>query len=180
MLCVSPWYDNARHNNVLLLDSDIFTQTCSYKLPHTTASHIFLVFHIPLRLYYTPKTWAFLRFIIALSCQQNNCVRPSNSGEIVKTSMAYVHDYLITAFTGHGVNTWKHQQPTTRDDLQWICFCNSSLPWSVRPLDLIYEYWIEHVAIRPLYVKFVSTTRMGNNGVLGFKTDWLCSSWCLP
>ena len=45
-------------------------------------------------------------------------------------------------------------------------------------LDILFEYWIEHVTFGPLYVMFGFSTRIFYMGVPGFATDCPCGDWC--
>ena len=58
----------------------------------------------------------------------------------------------------------------------WFCKC--STPWMFLPLDIIREYWIEHVTFGPLYVMFTFPTRIFYREVPGFATDCPCGVWC--
>ena len=46
------------------------------------------------------------------------------------------------------------------------------------PLDILLEYWIEHVSFGLLYVMFTFPTRIFYRGVPGFATDCPCGVWC--
>ena len=46
------------------------------------------------------------------------------------------------------------------------------------PLDILLEYWIEHVPLGLLYVMFTFLTWVFYRGVPGFATDCPCSVWC--
>ena len=48
----------------------------------------------------------------------------------------------------------------------------------VPPLDILLEYWIEHVTFRLLYVMFTFPTRIFYSGVPGFATDCPSVVWC--
>ena len=45
-------------------------------------------------------------------------------------------------------------------------------------LDLHLKYWIEHVTIWHLYIKFILPTRLFYSGIPGFATDRPCDVWC--
>ena len=51
-------------------------------------------------------------------------------------------------------------------------------PLMFLPMDVLFEYWIEHVTFRLLYVMFRFPTRIFNRGVPGFATDCSSSVWC--
>ena len=46
------------------------------------------------------------------------------------------------------------------------------------PLDILLEYWIEHVSFGLLYVMLTFPTRIFYRGVPGFATDCPCGVWC--
>ena len=46
------------------------------------------------------------------------------------------------------------------------------------PLDILLEYWIEHVSFGLLYVMFTFPTRIFYRGVPSFTTDCPCDVWC--
>ena len=46
------------------------------------------------------------------------------------------------------------------------------------PLDLFLKYWIEHVTIGLLYIKFIFSIKIFYKGVSGYATDCPCSVWC--
>ena len=46
------------------------------------------------------------------------------------------------------------------------------------PLDILREYWIEHVTFGFLYVMFTFPTRIFYGGVPGFATKCPCGVWC--
>ena len=48
---------------------------------------------------------------------------------------------------------------------------------TVVPLDILLEYWIEHVTFRLLYVTFTFPTRIFCRGVPGFATGCPCGIW---
>ena len=54
-------------------------------------------------------------------------------------------------------------------------FCNPSLRRMFLSIDLLVEYCIQHVAIRPFCVKFSFQTRISYKDVAGFATDCSCS-----
>ena len=58
----------------------------------------------------------------------------------------------------------------------WFCKCTT--PWMFLPLDILLEYWIEHVAFGLVYVMFTFPTRIFYRGVPGFATDCPCGVWC--
>ena len=57
-------------------------------------------------------------------------------------------------------------------------FCKSATPWMFPPLDILLEYWIEHVTFGLLYVMFTFPTRIFYMGVPSFATDCPCGVWC--
>ena len=63
-------------------------------------------------------------------------------------------------------------------DTRYLAFCNLSPPRMFLPLDLLSEYWIQHGAIRPLYVTSTYSTWIFCRGVLGFANDCPCGIWC--
>ena len=46
------------------------------------------------------------------------------------------------------------------------------------PLDILLEYWIEHVSVGLFYVMFTFPSRIFYRGVPGFATDCPCGVWC--
>ena len=46
------------------------------------------------------------------------------------------------------------------------------------PLDILLEYWIEHITVGLLYVMFTFPSRIFYRGVPGFATDCPCGVWC--
>ena len=58
----------------------------------------------------------------------------------------------------------------------WFCKCPS--PWMFPPLDIPFEYWIERVTCKPLYVMFRIFTRIFYRGVSGVETDCPWGVWC--
>ena len=60
--------------------------------------------------------------------------------------------------------------------LFWFCKCTTS--WMFPPLDILFEYWIEHVTFGLLCVMFTFPTRIFYRGVPGFATDCPCGVWC--
>ena len=48
----------------------------------------------------------------------------------------------------------------------------------VSALDILLEYWIEHVSFGLLYVMFTFPTRIFYRGVPDFATDCPCGVWC--
>ena len=52
---------------------------------------------------------------------------------------------------------------------------NAQLP---PPLDILLEYWIEHVTFGLLCFMFTFLTRIFYRGVPGFATDCPCGVWC--
>ena len=46
------------------------------------------------------------------------------------------------------------------------------------PLDILLEYWIEHVTFVLLYAMFTFPTKIFYMGVPGFETDCPCGVWC--
>ena len=57
-------------------------------------------------------------------------------------------------------------------------FCKYTTPWMFLPLDILLEYWIEHVSFGLLYVMFTFPTRIFYRGVPAFATDCPCGVWC--
>ena len=57
---------------------------------------------------------------------------------------------------------------------------NAQLPGCPLPhlLDILLEYWIEHVTLGLLYVMFTLPTRILYRGVPGIVTDCPCGVWC--
>ena len=55
---------------------------------------------------------------------------------------------------------------------------NRSPPGMILLLALLLKYWIEHVTIGLLYVKFIVSTRILYKGVPGLATDCLCGVGC--
>ena len=56
-------------------------------------------------------------------------------------------------------------------------FCNYAFPWIFLLLDILFEYWIEHVTFGPLYVMFRFSIRVFYRGVPGFETECSCGVW---
>ena len=86
---------------------------------------------------------------------------------------------MVTTFTGMFMSIAIHFQ--LHIQIFWnlvIWFCNSSPPGKILPLDLLIEYWTEHVTIGPLYLKFVFSTRIFYRGVPGIAKDCPCGVWC--
>ena len=63
-------------------------------------------------------------------------------------------------------------------ELVSVCTNNRSPPGMILPLALLLKYWIEHVTIGLLYVKFIVSTRILYKGVPGLATDCLCGVVC--
>ena len=57
----------------------------------------------------------------------------------------------------------------------WFCKCTT--PWMFPPLDILLEYWIEHVTFGLLYVMFTFPTRIFYRGIPGFATVCPCGVW---
>ena len=57
------------------------------------------------------------------------------------------------------------------------CSTIPHLPGCFLSLDLLWEYWIQHGANRPLYVTSSCSTWIFCRGVSGFATDCLCGVW---
>ena len=57
-------------------------------------------------------------------------------------------------------------------------FCRYAFYWMFLSLDILFEYWIEHVTFWLLYVMFRFSTRIFYWGVPCFATDCLCGVWC--
>ena len=51
-------------------------------------------------------------------------------------------------------------------------------PWMFLPLDIFFEYWIEHVTLGLIYAMFRCSVRIFYGVVPGFATDCPCSVWC--
>ena len=62
--------------------------------------------------------------------------------------------------------------------LKQFWFCKCTTPWMFPPLDILLEYWIEHVTFGFLHVMFTFPTRIFQRGVPGFATDCPCGGWC--
>ena len=60
---------------------------------------------------------------------------------------------------------------------KWFWFCKCATAWMFSPLDILLEYWIEHVTFGLLYVIFWFPTRIPYKGVPGFTTDCPCGVW---
>ena len=58
----------------------------------------------------------------------------------------------------------------------WFCKCVTT--WMFQPLDILLEYWIEHVTFGRLNVMFTFPTRIFYRGVPGFATVCPCGVWC--
>ena len=60
-----------------------------------------------------------------------------------------------------------------------LFICNYTFRLSVTfpPLDILLEYWIEHVTFGLLYVMFTFSTRIFYRGIPGFVTDCPCGVW---
>ena len=58
----------------------------------------------------------------------------------------------------------------------WFCKCTT--PWVFPPLDILLEYWIEHVSFGLLWVMFTFPTKIFYRGVPGFATNCPCGVWC--
>ena len=56
-------------------------------------------------------------------------------------------------------------------------FCNYTHPYLFQLLDILVEYWIEHVAFRLLDVMFRLSTRIFYRGVPGFATGRPFGVW---
>ena len=63
-------------------------------------------------------------------------------------------------------------------DTRYLMFYNPSPPRMFLSLDLLSEYWIQHVAIGPLYVTSSYSTWIFCRGVSGFATDCPWDVWC--
>ena len=59
-------------------------------------------------------------------------------------------------------------------------FCDRSPPGLFPPVDLLLEYWIEHVIIGHFYIKFIVSSRLYIffRGVPVFATYCPCGAWC--
>ena len=60
--------------------------------------------------------------------------------------------------------------------LFWFCKCTTS--WMFLPLDILLEYWMEHVSFGLIYVMFTFPTRIFYKGVRGLAPDCPCGVWC--
>ena len=63
-------------------------------------------------------------------------------------------------------------------ETKYFWFCKWTLPWMFPPLDMLFEYWIEHLTFGLLYVMFRFSIRIFYRGVPGFATDCPCGNWC--
>ena len=57
-------------------------------------------------------------------------------------------------------------------------FCKCVTPWMFPPLDILLEYWIEHVTFGLFYVMFTFPIMIFYRGFLGFAMYRPCSAWC--
>ena len=60
---------------------------------------------------------------------------------------------------------------------KWFWFSKCTSPWRFPPLDILLEYWIEHVTFGLLYVMFTFPTRMFYRGVPCFANEWRLVPW---
>ena len=59
------------------------------------------------------------------------------------------------------------------------CFGSANMhPWMFLPLDILFEYWIEHVTLGLLYVLFRFSTWIFYRRVADFGTHFPCGNWC--
>ena len=58
----------------------------------------------------------------------------------------------------------------------WLCKCPN--PCMFPALDILLEYWIEHVTFGLLYVMFTFPARIFYRGVPSFAIDCPCGVWC--
>ena len=56
-------------------------------------------------------------------------------------------------------------------------FCKCAPPWMFPPLDIPFEYWIEHVTFWLRYVRFRFSTEIFYKRVPTFATDCPCGVW---
>ena len=61
---------------------------------------------------------------------------------------------------------------------KWFWCCKCATPWIFPPLDILLEYWIEHVTFGLLYVIFTFHTKIFYRGVPGFANERPCDVWC--
>ena len=78
-------------------------------------------------------------------------------------------------FYGHSLLSELHFRLSVTK-LFWFCTC--ATPWMFPPLDILLEYWIEHVTFGLFYVMFTFPARILYRGVPGFATDCPCGVWC--
>ena len=78
-------------------------------------------------------------------------------------------------FYGHSILVGLHFRLRVTKNF-W--FCKYATPWMFPPLDILLEYWIEHVTIGLLYVMFTFPIRIFYRVVPGFVTDCPCGVWC--
>ena len=85
------------------------------------------------------------------------------------------HDscYYNWDFYGHSLHFELHFRLSVT---KWFWFCKCTTP--PPPMDILLEYWIEHVTFGLLYVMFTFLSRIFYRGVPGFATDWPCGVWC--
>ena len=70
---------------------------------------------------------------------------------------------------------------TTRLGFLWLCNSGSAknaTPWMFPSLDILPEYWIEHITFGLHYLMFTFTTRISYRGVPDFATDCPYGVWC--
>ena len=60
---------------------------------------------------------------------------------------------------------------------KYFWFCKCAAPWMFPPLDILLEYWIEHVTFG--FVLFTFPTRIVYKGVPGFETNCPCGFWSI-
>ena len=61
---------------------------------------------------------------------------------------------------------------------KWFWFCECATPLIFPALDILLQYWVEHVTFGLHYVMFTFLTRISYWGVPGFATDCHCGVWC--
>ena len=59
-----------------------------------------------------------------------------------------------------------------------LCSSGSAPLWMFLPLNILSEYWIEHVTFRLFYVMFGFSIRIFYRRVPDFATDCPCGVWC--
>ena len=72
--------------------------------------------------------------------------------------------------------SWNHTFKLSVTKYFWFCKC--ATPWMFPHLDILLEYWIEHVTLVLLCVTFTFPTRIFCRGVPGFAIDCPYGVWC--